>query len=139
MIPLEILRIKDFLRDGYHILCRVHINDKEFRMVVDTGASITVFNIDKASEISKNNIENNEQKITTFGSGNIKSKYVIIDEMRIGEIVIKNYKTILIDMEQFNHFYRSNDMPTIDGIIGGDILSEHQAIIDYNKREMILV
>ena len=138
-IPIEILKIKDDLREGVHILCRVHINGKEFRMIVDTGSSMTVFNIKKSNEISRNQMESNKQKIMAVGNSNIKSKYIVIDEMKIGDITIKDYKTILINLEQFNHFYRSNDMPIIDGIIGGDILFEHQAVIDYNKREMSLV
>jgi clan AA aspartic protease (TIGR02281 family) len=138
MIPLEILKIKDDLRDGFHVLCRVHIDGKQFRMLVDTGSSMTLFNIKKVKEISQNELESNQQQIVAVGSGNIKSKYVVIDEMKIGDIVIKDYKTMLIDLEFINEHFRSNGEPLIDGIIGGDILTNYNAVIDYEKREMKL-
>ena len=138
MIPLEILKIKDDLRDGFHILCRVHIKGKEFRMLVDTGASMTIFNIDKYKQLSDNPLEVNEQKVTAVGNGDIKSKYVVIDEMRIGDIILKDYKTILIDLSGLNEHFRINGVPLIDGILGGDILSTHKAIIDYEKKVMML-
>ena len=49
MIPLEFLKIDI----GYHILCRLHVKDKEFRMLVDTGASTTMFDIKKHSDETK--------------------------------------------------------------------------------------
>lgn len=139
MIPLEILKIKDDLRDGYHILCRIHINKKQFRMLVDTGASMTVFNIKRTKDISSNSLEENNQNVRTVGNSNIESKCVVIDEMIIGDIIIKNYKTILIDLDHINNHFKGNGEPTIDGIIGGDILKEYNAVINYKNREMSLI
>lgn len=136
-IPIEILKIKDNLRDGILILCRVHINGKEFRTLIDTGSSTTVFNIKKSNEISTNEIETNKQIISTV-NGNIKSKYITINEMKIGDIIIKDYKIILIDLESINEHFRNNGKPLIDGIIGGDILLDYKSIIDYDKKELIL-
>jgi clan AA aspartic protease (TIGR02281 family) len=138
MIPIEILKIKDDLRDGYHVLCRVHINDKEFRMLIDTGASMTVFDIKKAKEVSLNEAEDNKQKIYTVGNNSMKSKHILIEKIIIGNIVIKDYKSILLDLDDINEHFRSNGEPLIDGIIGGDILFEHNAVIDYENRQMKL-
>lgn len=138
IIPLEICKIEDDLRNGYHILCRAHIRGKEFRMLVDTGASMTIFNIDKASEISENSLESNHQEVRGLGNSNIKSKFLVIDELRIGEIILKEYKTILLNLEFINEHFRKNGQPLIDGIIGGDILKEYKAVIDYENREMML-
>jgi hypothetical protein len=137
MIPIEILRIKDELRDGYHVLCRVHIKGKEFRMLVDTGSSITIFNIDKAEEISDGDTEINKQEIIAVG-GKVESKYIVIDEMRIGDIIIKDYKTILLSLNHLNDYLKKNGEPLIDGLLGGDILHDYKAIINYESREMIL-
>ena len=136
MIPLELLKIKDILRDGRHIFCRVHIKNKELRMLVDTGASMTVF--DNRKKISDNEQEDNEQVISAVGGSDIKSKYIIIDEMIIDDIVIKDYKTILMSLGHINSHFRINGLPLIDGILGGDILSDYKAVIDYENREMKL-
>jgi len=133
------LKIEDTLRNGCHILCRVHINNKEFRMLIDTGASLTVFDISKADSISSNILIDNDQTVRTIGNDGIDSKYLIINEMRIGNINIVNYKTIMVDLKQFNLLYKQQGLPFIDGIIGGDILIKYNAIIDYNKKVMILI
>jgi len=138
-IPIEILKIKDELRDGFHILCRVHIRNKQFRMLIDTGSSITIFNIDKYKDISENSLEKNNQKLTSIGNKDIKSKYIIIEELKIDNIIINDYKTILINLDDINNHFKSNGEPIIDGILGGDILFKYNAIIDYNKREMTLL
>lgn len=138
-IPLEIIKIEDPLRDGYHVLCRIHIAKKEFRMLLDTGASLTVFDLSKANRFSSNELIDNEQTIRALGNDDIESKYLVIDEMRLGDITFKDYKTILVNLSHFNITYKQLGLPLIDGIIGGDILVKHKALIDYNKREMILV
>lgn len=138
IVPIEILKIGDTLRDGFHTLCRVHILDKEFRMLLDTGASMTIFDIKKADKISCNELESNDQSITTLGSSNMESKYVVIDNMKIGDLSIDNYKTILLDISDLNNHFRKNFFPKIDGIIGGDILMKHKAIINYNDRTLTL-
>ena len=137
-IPIEILKIKDDDRYGYHVLCRVHIKNKEFRMLVDTGSSTTIFNINKIKDISQNDIQDNNNKMYTVGSNNMKSKYLNIDEMRIGDIIIKDYKSMILDLSHINEYYKENGIPLIDGILGGDILFEYKAIIDYENRQMML-
>jgi len=131
-IPLEVLKIDT----GYHILCRVHILGKEYRMLVDTGASLTMFDIKKYKLISNNELINNDKLSSGFGSGLMKSKYIIIDSMRIGDIVIDNYKMMLINLNSINDNFRENGYPLIDGILGGDILMKYKSIIDYNEREL---
>ena len=51
------------------------------------------------------------------------------------------YVTGTIDriiFENPSNFYKNNKMPKIDGIIGGDILFNYNAIIDYKKKILLL-
>jgi hypothetical protein len=41
-------------------------------------------------------------------------------------------------MSQVNMLYRSLGLPAIEGILGGDLLMELKAVIDYKKMEMTL-
>lgn len=132
-IPLELLKINT----GYHILCRLHIKNKEYRMLVDTGASLTMLDNKNIDEVSDGVIES-ESKSAGFGKGNIVSKFVNINEMRLGDIIISNFKMMFIDFKNLNDFFKMNNQPLIDGVIGGDILYDYDTIIDYKKRELIL-
>lgn len=132
-IPLEILKINK----GYHILCRLHLKNKEYRMLVDTGASLTMLDIKNIDIVSDGVIEN-EIISTGFGEGNIVSKFVNIEEFRLGDIIINNFKMMFIDFKNLNNHFKTNGFPLIDGVIGGDILYKYNVIIDYRNREMIL-
>ena len=132
-IPLEILKIND----GYHILCRIHVRNKEYRMLVDTGASLTMFDIKNLKKLSDNEAIDGESSSAGF-TGQIENKFIIIEEMILGNIIINDYKTMLIDFDIFNNHFKKYGYPLIDGIIGGDILYKYNAIIDYNGREIVI-
>ena len=133
-IPLEILKINV----GYQILCRLTIKNKEYRFLLDTGASQTMFDIKKYKEISDEDKIDNNFNSSGFGGVNIKSSYIKINEMKLGDIIIKDYDMMLIDFDNFNSHFKINGYPLVDGIIGGDILYKYFALIDYENREMIL-
>lgn len=133
-IPLEILKIDN----GYHILCRIHIRNEEYRMLVDTGASLTMFDIKKIKKLSDNEIITDGSLSAGF-TGQMENKFIYIDEMHLGNVIINNYKIMLINFDNFNYHFKSNGYPMIDGIIGGDILFKYKVIIDYENRELILV
>jgi hypothetical protein len=133
-IPLEILKIDI----GYQILCRLKINNKEFRMLLDTGASQTMFDIKKYKEISDEDKIDNDFVSSGFGGHSIKSSYIKVNEMKLGDIIIKDYNMLLINFDSFNSHFKNNGYPLVDGIIGGDILYKYHAMIDYESRDMIL-
>jgi len=137
-IPLELLKVEDPIRDGYQILCRIHIKNKEYRMLVDTGASMTLFDIKKSKEISENLPEKNNNNLIAVGSNNIDSQTVIIEEFRIGDIIIKDYKMLLISLDNLNSVAIKKGNPLIHGILGGDILNKYKVYIDYRNLEIIL-
>lgn len=134
IVPLEILKISE----GYNTLCRIHIRNKEYRMLVDTGASLSMFDIKKSKKLSDNKIIENDNVSAGFGGDKIESKSLLMNEMVLGDIIINDYNMMLIDFNNLNSYFKINGFPLIDGIIGGDILFKYKAIIDYNKRELIL-
>ena len=138
IVPLELLKIKDDIRDGYQIFCRVHIKNKEFRMLVDTGASMTIFDVKKLKDISNNNPKINDNNLISVGSNNVDSQIIMINELKIGDILLKDYEVLLIDLDSLNSGSKKNGNPLIHGILGGDILNNCNAIINYKNREMIL-
>ena len=68
----------------------------------------------------------------------MKSKITEIKKLQIGDLILKDYQTVLLDLSHVNQSYLQAGLKAIDGIIGNDILMKHKAVIDYHKKELKL-
>jgi len=131
IIPLEIIDLKG---DGFHLAIQVLVNDKPARFILDTGASRTVFDANRIEQFIVNpEMEPNEQLSTGLGTNDMQSNIVRIDSFVLADLHIYDYQTVAIDMSHINQTYEMIEMPLIDGVLGGDILSEFNAVIDYKS------
>ena len=131
-IPLKILDIAD---EGFHLLIKIFINGKVANVIVDTGASKTVFD-KKAIErfVQHRDFDLQEELSTGLGTSTMMSQSTSIKKIKIGEVEIKNYKTILLDLSHVNNSYAQIGLKSIDGVLGSDILLKYNAVIDYEKK-----
>lgn len=108
-----------FLADGINYV-HIYIDDRKFKFLVDTGASISVIksccirsfgNINQSKTVKINGISGS---ITSLGSINLElnfeSENIFHEFIILGEIAAD-----------------------ADGIIGGDFLRKYDAIVDYEK------
>jgi hypothetical protein len=63
---------------------------------------------------------------------------VTLKKLKIGDIVIPDYKTFILDLSHVNNSYAQIGIKHIDGVIGSDLLVEYKAIIDYEKKHLKL-
>ena len=136
LIPLKFLTIEG---DGIHLLIAVKINGKKAKMLVDTGASRTVFDINRISKFTgKKNYKKNEQLSTGLGTNTMQSHNTILKKLQIGNIIITDFETILLDLKHVNESYEKIGLGFIDGVLGGEILITFKAVIDYGKKQLKL-
>lgn len=136
ILPLEIISIED---DGYHVITKGKINGKEARLLIDTGASRTVFDIEKIVTfpgISPDDFMLMEKRSSGLGTNSMESFTIILKKLSLGKLKLKDYESVLISMTHVNQSYEMLNLPPIDGVIGGDLLSAYNAVIDYGKKEM---
>lgn len=135
-IPLELI---DLNGDGYHLAIQAKVNGVPLRMILDTGASRTVFDSNRIDQYVQNpEMSPNEQLSTGLGTNEMESNILQIESFIIGELHIRDYSTVAIDMVHINQTYEILEMPLIDGVLGGDILHEFQGKVDYKSEELIL-
>ena len=135
-IPLEISPIED---DGHHIYIRARINRKKARMLVDTGASRTVFDPVQISKIIDNlQLEEIDRLSTGLGTNSMPSQTTVIERLSFGDLLLRDFKAVVIDMSHVNESYKMLGMSPITGVVGGDILTRYKAVIDYRKKELRL-
>lgn len=135
-IPLILLNLQN---EGFHLLVEIIVFGKSFRAVLDTGASKTVF--DKTTvenHIDPDLLKLSDQLSTGLGTNTMESYTLSIPDFQIGELHLKNYEVAALDLSTINIAYQQLEMEPVLGVVGGDLLHEYGAIIDYKKNVLRL-
>ncbi len=135
-LPIEIVPIE---ADGYHLMVHVKVDGQDARMLIDTGASRSVFDKGRIALLfseSMPEMEENLQKSTGLGTSDMPSEAFYLEEFRIGELLIRKYPAVVLDMSHVNGSYEMLGLPPIDGVLGSDILMKYGARIDYRARTL---
>ncbi len=135
-IPLKILKIE---KDGFHLSVTARINGKPAHLVVDTGASRSVFDKDRIKKfLDKEEIKDIEKLSTGLGTNSMQSQSTSLDSFKIGKLELKAFDCILLDLTHVNHSYELLGLKAVEGVLGSDILKKYNAIVDFGKKFMIL-
>lgn len=135
-IPILLTAIED---DGFHLMIDVEVNGIPARMLIDTGASRSVFDLERITQFFAEKdpeMEVNEQLSTGLGTREMQSQVVGLDEFKLGDLSIKNYPAVVINLSHVNLSYKELKLDPIDGVLGSDILVKYGAVIDYKKMSM---
>lgn len=133
---LEILNLND---DGFHLLVEVVIFGKVFKAVVDTGASRTVLDQTSIREhIAIEDLLVSDKLSTGLGTNSMESHTLIVPSFQIGHLLITDFEMAVLDLGMINNAYESLEIEPIIGVIGGDILMEYRATINYSTKNMTL-
>lgn len=115
------------------------IHGKEASFLIDTGASRSVFDPKTmASFIDDPTFEKKEGLTAGVGSSDLESATFLIQSLTIGDLEINDYEAVALNLENIHEMYAKLGLPHIDGIIGGDLLKRHNAVINYKAQKMRL-
>ena len=136
-VPLQVLDIEG---EGFHVMVKGLIHGKEASFLIDTGASRSVFDPKTVSNFIENpEFEKKEGLTAGVGSSDLESSTFRIKKLCIGKFEIIDYEAVALDLENIHEMYAKLGLPHIDGIIGGDLLKQHKAIINYKAKKMRLL
>jgi predicted aspartyl protease len=126
-------------KDGFHVKLKVKINGKPAILILDTGASRTVFDKNAVEEFfPEADLEKHEARTSGVGSNELQSYSAIINELEIGSLKIKKYHCAILDLTHVNMAYEMVGRPKVHGVLGGDILKKYKAKINYETKTMTL-
>ncbi len=135
-IPLYIIPIQE---DGFHVFLELKVNGTKVFMLLDTGASRTVFDLETIKSIHKGiDLEENEDNATGLGTNSVKNFAAVIKKLEIGKIKLTDYEAGIIDLSHVNSSYKKIDIPAIAGVFGSDLLVAFNAVIDYKDKVLKL-
>jgi len=137
-LPLRLLAVEE---DGFHVMVSAMVNGHAINLLIDTGASRTVFDSNRLQELLQfgpETVEKNERLSTGIGTTTLESQVFMMKELNLGGAVFHAYAGVMIDLSQVNSSYTSLGLPAIEGVLGGDILVKGKALIDYKKMTLRL-
>ncbi|MEX8549019.1 MAG: aspartyl protease family protein [Mucilaginibacter sp.] len=135
-IPLEMV---DLNGNGFHVLINVVLFKKPFKLVLDTGASKTAFDKTLLLElVHENELINSGHLTTGLGTNNMESFMTTITDFYIGKFHIPEIEVAVLDLSAINIAYEKLAVGPVLGVLGGDVLVEFGAVIDYEKGKLIL-
>jgi len=135
-IPLQIIDLQD---DGFHPLVEVAVFGKPHTLVLDTGASKTAFDKQMILEAYQEAEFQESDKLSTgLGTNTMQSFTATIADMQIGNLNIPPFEVAVLDLSTINIAYSQLNKPLVLGVLGGDILMQFAAIIDYGNQCLTL-
>lgn len=120
-----------------HIIIECKVNNKSGLFLVDTGASNSCINYFSASKFNLEFDESDEAASSATGKIT-KTYYSKNNILKIGDFKKNDFELVLFEMTFINNTLKEKGVSDVDGIIGGDILSELNACLNYKKKEIIL-
>lgn len=135
-VPLQVFELDS---DGFHLLLDVEIAGETFLLVLDTGASRTVF--DKTSTgklIGEQHILASEQRSTGLGITDMESYTAVINEIKLSGFSVYQHEVAVLDLSGIISTYSTLLEQPVLGVLGSDFLMSHKAIIDFDKKILLL-
>lgn len=128
------LKIKSLGEDGFHIWCEILVNELTFDVVLDTGASRSVFDKGMLSKVLKLRMKHLKDKVSTGIGNEVTNNYhTRFKKLALGSFEIEQYEAVVIDFKHINEMYKQLGFTPVLGILGCDILMKFNAIIDLKK------
>ena len=135
-IPLRIVELEE---DNFHLIISSLFFDSTIGYwVIDTGASKTVFDKNLKSKYKLSG--QLPERVNTAGIGGMpmESELAEIKEISLGKLKLENFKVALLDLSPINELYAKAANLNICGLLGGDFLMKHNAVVDYKRKIITL-
>lgn len=112
------------------IIIPVTINGKTYRMLFDTGATISVVSREVAEELGLK--KRSSTKVTDSRNTKRKTERTLIKELSIGTVSFENITAVIIDWPENS----SIECITGDGIIGNNLIRHCNWVVDYQNKTL---
>jgi predicted aspartyl protease len=135
-VPLQLINLQN---DGFHLLVEVVVFGQPFNAVLDTGASKTV--LDKTTvenHITTGDLLNSDKLSAGLGTNSMESFILNLSSLQIGRLKLKDFEAAVLDLSSISVAYENLQLPPVIGVLGGDILQQYDAVIDYGNLQLTL-
>lgn len=117
---------------SFHLFLKATIGGRLEDILIDTGASRTVFDLSHLVEEPLS--EEFTLQTAGIGAESLPISFGCLPELLLDNWEIKNLKVAAMDFSRINDWYARFSSRRIAALIGSDFLLAHKAKIDYSKR-----
>lgn len=130
-IPLQLVNLQG---DGFHLLVEVVVYGQKFNAVLDTGASNTALDKELIENLSTDAIRHlPNQHAVGLGTTSMERYVAVLPSFAISDFIIETYEVPVFDLSAVKYAYEQLNLPPVIGVVGGDILVNYKAFIDYQS------
>ena len=134
---VEYIEIKLHRNRLGHMLVPVHIGRKRFDFILDTGATATCIDASIAGLKGFGKARKKKPDAQGLG-GSIYAEIFKVDNLSIGDIEITNFHVACLDLTPVKQTYAKKKTKSFHGILGVDVLTIFDAVIDWGERVLKL-
>lgn len=124
------LKIPFEMNKSRHIVFDIILNDLPAKFLIDSGASGTILTLESINKFSLN-VKETSEKSTGAASSNISMQNSINNSLTFKHFKIDNLDLYIMDLSHVNESLKEMNDEPIDGILGADILSNYNCVLDY--------
>lgn len=128
--------------EGFHIVINAKLHDSPLRMIIDTGANHSCFDRSFLEKIMQDSddewIIGNDEVNIGIGGEDFESAIAEVETFKIGRATFPKMTVRLLNLTQINAAYAQVGFPAVQGVLGGDFLHRHKAVIDYENSVLFL-
>ncbi len=125
--------------NGVHLVVAAFINGQLANLLLDTGASQTVMDHNRMALFTTDTVfESSGQLSKGLGTDGMEGHRFTILQFILGDLVLDDFEVTLLDLSHVNSSYFELDIPSIDMVLGGDVLQDYAAVLDYGSQQLIL-
>jgi predicted aspartyl protease len=133
------MEVCELEKKNYHLFIALKIGNKTARLLVDTGASKTVFDSERVLQfVKEKKIKTNDSKSVGLGVAEMETMVVKLKNLTIGKLSFAKLEVAVLPIAHVNETYRQINLPPIDGVIGSDFFMKYKAIINYRNGEVVI-
>ena len=126
--------------EGYHLVVNGKLQGQPVRMLIDTGANYSCFDRTFLENISTEQptVTGHDEVNVGIGGNDFETYITEVNEFQIGRTKFSTMVVRALDLTAICEMYESVGFHPIQGILGGDFLRRHEAVIIYNTLKLSL-
>ncbi len=136
LLPLEIVELDSL---SYHIVVKGEMNNLPCNLIIDTGASRTVF--DRSyfeNEVVVLDVKTDDLRTAGILADHIETVRASAATFSLDGFTLDDFHIIMIDLTSINSLYQSVTGISIHGLLGSDFLLRYEAVINFKEKTMRL-
>jgi len=136
ILPVEVI---PFDGDACHLFIKARAENRVVRLLLDTGASKTLLSEEFVKKtLAQHRRSRNMIPSTGLGSNQIESEWMVLSKLSFGKLVIRSFTCAVLNLQHVNDTYTGAGLRPIQGVLGSDLLLRYRAVLDYDKKVLVL-